>query len=577
MRIKERRIEQGTLFNPEGLSKIKRSMGEWERGVLKESLQEEPETKAEFKTGSNDITVKRLYTPLDIAGFDYSRDLGFPGMTPYTRGIHPTGSRSRVEDYMFYSGFGSSEEANKRYKELIDQGGTTISLALDLPTQLGYDSDDPCAEGEVGKVGVAVDSLDDMERIFEGIPLERIKTGTVGNCIGPIALSLFYALAEKRGIPPRDLHVHLQNDPFKEYTGRSTYIFPPDVALSLAADTVEFCFKELPKWMPQYACTTQMRWGGCSAAQEIAFGIANLITYIDAAVERGIRLEEFVPKLHFHATTDNDLFEEIAKFRAIRRLWAKIMNERYGTTDPRVLEIMITNWTGSHRLTAQQPLNNIVRTTVHILACLLGGVESIHAPAHDEALALPTLESTRLAQITKHILHYESGLSNTVDPLGGSYYVESLTDQIEKQALEEYKHVESMGGALQAIKSGYYLQEMEDGYYRSQMMIESGEKIIIGVNKDALEEESEINIFRGRSDSEERQKKRLSRMKGRRDKKMVNDKLAGLKKAANEKKEKKNLNIVPYVLEAIRAYCTVGEVCGVLRHAYGEYQPPRHF
>lgn len=569
--------KEGRLFNAEEISAIESAMLEWEKSTLRESLQKEPETKSEFKTGSGDITVERLYTPKDIPDLDYQRDLGFPGMYPFTRGVHPTGARSRVEMLRFYSGFGSTEEANQRYKALIARGGSEISLALDLPTQLGYDSDSPLAEGEVGKVGVAVDSLDDMERLYDGIPLERIITGTVGNCISPIILGLYYTLAEKRGIPPQDLHVNLQNDPFKEYTGRSTYIFPPDIALSLAADTVEYCSKNLPKWAPQFACTTQMRWGGCSAAQEIAFGISDLIAYIDAALERGVKIEEFVPKLHFHGTTDNDLFEEIAKFRAIRRMWAKIIRQRFHTQDPRVLGIRITNWTGSHRLTAQQPLNNIVRTTVHVLACMLGGVEAVHSPAHDEALALPTVESTRLAAVTKHILHYESGVSNTVDPLGGSYYVEALTNQIEKDALKEFEEVQAMGGALNAIKSGYYLQEMANGYYKYQKQVESEERVVIGINKDVVEEESDIELFRGRSDSEERQRSRLGEMKKRRDPGVVQAKLAALRKGAEEKKDKRNLNIVPLVIEAMRAYCTIGEVCGVMREVYGEYQPPRKF
>jgi len=564
-------------FDSRNLSAIETALSEWEESTLQDSLQKEPETKATFETGSGDITVKRVYTPLDISSFEYLRDAGFPGEAPFTRGIHPTGLRSRVEPLMYYSGFGSTEEANKRYKELIDKGGTSISLALDLPTQLGYDSDDPVVEGEVGKVGVALDSLDDMERVFDGIPLDRISTGTVGNCIGPIALAFFYALAEKRGMHPQDLNVMLQNDPFKEYTGRSTYIFPPNIALSLAADTVEFCSKEVPTWSPQYACTTQMRWGGCSAAQEIAFGIANLVTYIDAAIERGVAIEDFVPKLHFHGTADNDLFEEVAKFRAIRRMWAKIVGERYGTQDPRVLGIMITNWTGSHRLTAQQPLNNIVRTTIHILACMLGGVERISAPAYDEALALPTVESTRLSAVTKHILHYEAGLSNTVDPLGGSYYIESLTDQIEERAFDEYRKVEALGGALSAIENGYYLREMADGYYKHQMQIESGEKVIIGINKDILEEETDFKIFKVSTDSEERQKKRLSQVKRRRDNKKVKEKLLELNKTAKKKKESLNINIVPAVLESVRAYCTIGEICGVLRNIFGEYPPPKQF
>jgi methylmalonyl-CoA mutase N-terminal domain/subunit len=569
--------EAGKLFNDEALTDIQIKQDEWETSVLRESLKQKPEAKSEFRSGSGDIVVDRIYTPAHIANFSYEMDLGFPGQYPYTRGIHPSGNRAHVEPLVYYSGFGSSEDANKRYRELIAKGGTTIALALDLPTQIGYDSDHPLTEGEVGKVGVAVDSLEDMERLFDGIPLDKISTGTVGNCISTVALSLFYALGEKRGVPPQEMRVSLQNDLFKEYTGRGTYIFPPRIALSLAADVVEFCSRYLPQWVPQYVCVTQMRWGGCSAAQEIAFGIANFITYLDAALERGVKLEELVPKMHFHCTTDNDLFEEVAKFRAIRRIWAKIVGDRYGTKDPRVLGIKITNWTGSHRLTAQQPLNNIVRTTLHTLACMLGGVEEIMNPAFDEALALPTVESTRLAAVTKHIIHYEAGIANTVDPLGGSYYVESLTNQIEKQARQCFQEIMAKGGALAAIENGYYLKEMADGMYKYQIEVDAGERAVIGVNKDELAEEPPIKIFTGNPEAEKRQIDRLRSLKERRNNALVKEMLEKLRIAAEEKVVRSSANIVPSVLDAVRAYCTIGEICGIMRSVFGEYKPSTYF
>jgi len=559
------------------LSQLKADHKFWEKNRLKESLKREPELKEKFRTGGGDIVVKRLYTPSDVDELSYERDIGFPGQFPFTRGIHPSGYRAHVEPLIYYSGFGSPENANERYRKLIAQGGTSIRLALDLPTQIGYDSDHLLAQGEVGKVCVAIDSLADMERIFAGIPLEKIEIGTTGNCIGPIMLSLYMALAEKTGIHFSKMSAHLQNDPLKEYTGRGTYIFPVKMAVSLAADVVEFCSKNLPHWLPQFPCTTQMRWGGCSAAQEVAFGIANLIAYLEAASERGVVLEDLVPKMHWHATADNDLFEEVAKFRAGRRLWAKIASQRFKTKDPRILALRITNWTGSHRLTAQQPLNNIVRTSLHVLACMLGGVEEIHSPAHDEALALPTLQATRLSAVTKHIIQYETGLGNTVDPLGGSYYMESLTNELEKQAHEEFKKIQRTGGAIAAVENGYYLKEMADGMYKYQKEVESGERMIIGVNKDELPEELPIETFAGDPEAERRQVERLNRLREERDNELVGKTLGELRGAAREKAIRNNTNIVAPILEAVKAYATIGKICSVLRDVFGEYEPSRYF
>jgi methylmalonyl-CoA mutase N-terminal domain/subunit len=569
--------EDAGVFGKEALTRIDAKEAAWEEGTLRESLARKPELKEEFRTGSGDLVVKRLYTPRDVGGLSYEKDLGFPGEWPYTRGVHPSGNRAHVESLIYYSGFGSPENANQRYRSLIDQGGTSIRLALDLPTQIGYDSDHPLSCGEVGKVGVAIDSLADMERLFEGIPLEKIEIGTTGNCIGPVMLSFYLGLAEKRGVDYKRMAAHLQNDPLKEYTGRGTYIFPVRIAVALAADVVEFCDRNVPNWLPQFPCTTQMRWGGCSAAQEIAFGLANLIAYLEAASERGVALSDLMPKMHWHATTDNDLFEEVAKFRAGRRLWAKIARERFNTDDPRVVGLRITNWTGSHRLTARQPLNNIVRTAVHVLACMMGGVDEIHSPAHDEALALPTVQSTRLSAVTKHILHYESGLCNTVDPLGGSYYVEALTDQIEAQAHECFRKVEAMGGAVAAVESGYILKEMADGMYRYQKEVESGQRVIVGVNKDELREELPIETFVGDPEAERRQVERLGQLKKERNNELVAGSLRDLRARAMEKAQRHELNLVGPILEAVRNYASIGEICGILREVFGEYTPIRYF
>jgi methylmalonyl-CoA mutase N-terminal domain/subunit len=569
--------EEAGAFRKEALVRIGAEKAAWEKGTLRESLAAKPELKEEFRSGSGEVVVKRLYTPLDMNESSYEKDLGFPGQSPFTRGVHPAGNRARVESLIYYSGFGSPENANQRYRSLIDQGGTSIRLALDLPTQIGYDSDNPLSCSEVGKVGVAIDSLADMERLFEGIPLEKIEIGTTGNCIGPVMLAFYLGLAEKRGVDYKSMAAHLQNDPLKEYTGRGTYIFPVRIAIALAADVVEFCHRSVPHWLPQFPCTTQMRWGGCSAAQEIAFGLAALIAYLEAASERGVALENLMPKMHWHATSDNDLFEEAAKFRAGRRLWAKIVRERFKTNDPRILGLRITAWTGSHRLTAQQPLNNIVRTAIHVLACMLGGVEEIHSPAHDEALALPTVQSTRLAAVTKHILHFESGLGNTVDPLGGAYYVESLTDQLEAQAQDCFRKVEAMGGIIAAVESGYILKEMADGMYRYQKEVESGKRVIVGINKDELTEELPIETFVGDPEAEQRQIERLTKMKSERNNELATGTLGQLKIKAAEKAKQHTINLVEPILEAVRAYATIGEICGVLREVFGEYSPIRYF
>jgi len=537
-------------------------------GILKE------ETKKEFRTGGGEMEVKRLYTPLDLRGTDPIADIGFPGQFPFTRGRDPLGYRAFQWPLSFYSGYGSSESANERYRALCAAGSNQINLAVDLPTQNGYDSDHPLARGEVGKVGVALCTLPDMERVFSGLPLERIHTGTVGNCIGPWALAMFYTLGERLELDPAKMHVWIQNDPIKEYTGRGTYIFPPRVAVDLASDVVEFIRKYLPNWEPQYNCTTTMRWGGCSTSQEIGFGVANLIAYIEAAQKKGISPEDFVPWINLHMTADNDLFEEVAKFRAVRRLWARVARERFKTDDPRVLALRLTVFTGAHRLTAQEPLNNIVRTTVHVLASILGGAENIATPAHDEALALPTFESTRLSQITKIILHDESLVGQTVDPLGGSYFVESLTNQLEEKGRQVYQKVEEQGGAIVALEKGYYLREMADGMYRYQREVERGERPIIGVNKYVVEKEVPIRLFKVDPEDERRQIERLNKVRRERDASQVEKSLKEIRRVAETKASGRDGNIVPVMIEAVKAHATIGEIFGVLREVFGEYKPP---
>jgi methylmalonyl-CoA mutase N-terminal domain/subunit len=532
-------------------------------------------TKAEFKSGSGELTIKEIYTPLDVSEIDPIDQVGLPGEYPYTRGRDPLGPQAVNLPLKFYSGYGSSEEVKERYRRLYQAGARFIVLALDLPSQIGYDSDSPIAAGEVGKVGVALDTLADMERLFEGLPLDRISTGTVGNCIGPWALAMFFLTGKKTGVDPSKMKVNLQNDPFKEYTGRGTFIFPPRVALDLASDTVAYICKHLSHhWEPQYYCTTTLRWGGCNVSQEVGFGIANLIAYVEAAQKKGVPPEQLIPRTNLHMTADMDLFEEVAKFRATRRLWAKIAARRFGTNDPRVTSLRITVYTGANRLTAQQPLNNIIRVTIQVLSSMLGGVETISIPAYDEAHALPTEESTRLASLTPHILNDECMVGNTGDPLGGSYYVEWLTDKIEENASQWYKDVEARGGALLAVESGYYLRQMADGLYKYHKEVEFGERKIIGVNKFTIAKDEPIQLFKNDPEGERKQIETLKKVKQERDNNMVKKCLTELKKVAQDKANGKGDNIVPAVIEAVGSYASIGEIFGILRQVYGEYKPP---
>ncbi|MFC1872904.1 methylmalonyl-CoA mutase family protein [Chloroflexota bacterium] len=552
-------------------ARIEAEMERWEAGTLADSLAKKPEVRDSFSSNSG-IRVKRVYTPLDSSDEEYLKKIGFPGQPPYTRGIEPSGHRTKEEWILnYYSGHGSSEDTNQRFKDLVVAGAGDIWIALDLPTQVGLDSDHPLAEDEVGRAGTALDTLEDMEIMFDGISLDQVQIGVVGNSIGPWFLAMFLALLEKRGADPKKSYLWMQNDPLKEYTGRGTYIFSPEVAVDLAADAVVYSLQHTPRIDPQYACGSHFR-VGCNAAQEIGFGIAHLICFIEAAQKKGAKLEQLVPRLNIHGGTFDDFFEEIAKFRAQRRLWAKIARARFKTDDPRVLAIRQSTYTQT-RLTAQQPLNNIVRTTAYVLASLFAGVEHILAPSHDEALALPTFESTRLASLTKNILHCECFVDNTVDPLGGSYYVESLTDQLEAKGREWFEKIEAAGGPLAAIANDYYQHELGDGIYKLQKSVESGEKVVIGVNKFNLDEEAPPKIFRTNPEAERKQVTRLQEVKKRRNDALVTQCLTQLRKVAEEKAAGRDSNIMFPILDAVRAYASIGEIYGVLRKVFGEYKP----
>jgi len=562
------------MYEKDFLKKLGQTRNNWEKGTLDKKLSVTPEKKASYKSGSGEFDLNRVYTPLDTPDLDYINDIGLPGEYPFTRGIDPLGYRGYKSPLGFYAGYGSGESANRRYRQLYAAGSRDIGMALDLPTQLGLDSDDPLSKGEVGKVGLAIDTVADLQRALNGIPLPSLKTGTVGNCIGPWALALFQVLCENMKLKPSDIGVRLQNDPFKEYTGRGTFIFSPAVAIDLASDVVEYMYKYIPTWEPQWSCTTTMRWGGCTAAQEIGFGLANLVCYTEAAIAKGVKPEDYLPRVDLHMSSDNDLFEEVAKFRAVRRLWAKIAGRRFNTANPAVLALRLSTYTAANRLTAQEPMNNIIRSTMHVLASMLAGVDHIGVAAYDEALAIPTFQSTRLAGLTKHILNQECNIGNTVDALGGSYYLESMTNQLEEKAMYWYRQVEDMGGASAAVDKGFYLKEMSNGEYANQKEIESGERKVIGVNMFTLDTKEPIPIFKQSPRGEARQIERLQRIREKRDQQKVNAALDQLLKTAEAKSRGAKVNIMPAMLDAVRSYATEGEIHGALKKIFGSYVPP---
>ncbi|MEM2934672.1 MAG: methylmalonyl-CoA mutase family protein [Methanocellales archaeon] len=556
------------MFKEEVIEQIKVEEEKWEREKVAKVLSKTPELKKEFATLSR-IPVKRLYTPADIAKLDYFKDLGFSGEYPYTRGIHSTGHRGRIWTMRLYAGYGSAEDTNKRYKYLLEQGQTGLSVAFNLPTQIGYDSDHPLSQGEVGKTGVAIDSLEDMERLFDGIPLSKVSTSMTINSTAPMVLAMYIAVAEKQGADISKLDGTIQNDMLKEYIARNTQIFPPKPHMKLVTDIIEYCCKHMPRWNFISISGYHIREAGATAVQEIAFTLANAIAYVQAALERGLKVDDFAPRISFFLSSGNDIFEEVAKFRAVRRMWAKIMRERFGAKDPRSWQFRFHVQTPGHTLTAQQPLNNIIRTAFQALAAVLGGVQSLHTNSYDEALCLPTEHAVMVALRTQQIIAYETGVTNTVDPLAGSYYVEWLTDEIEKQAFEYIKKIDQMGGALAAIESGYVAREILESAYKYQKEIDSGERVIVGVNKYTIEEEIKIPILRPDPEVERLQKARLTALKQRRDAKKVRESLEKLRGAAMD-----HGNLMPVILEAVKAYATIGEMCDVLREVFGEYKQP---
>lgn len=542
---------------------------EWEKKT-EQSVQKFPERKESFVTSSG-IPVKRLYTPetTDEQQLQHYMDkLGFPGEYPYTRGVQRTMYRGRFWTMRQYAGFGTAEETNRRFRFLLEQGQTGLSTAFDLPTQIGYDSDHPMARGEVGKVGVAISSLADMEQLFEGIPLDKVTTSMTINAPAAVLLAMYIAVAEKQGVPKEKLGGTIQNDILKEYVARGTYIFPPKPSMRLITDIFAYCSEHVPNWNTISISGYHIREAGSTAVQEVAFTLSNAIAYVQAAIDRGLDVDTFAPRLSFFFNAHNHFFEEIAKFRAARRLWAKIMRERFGAKNPKSWQLRFHTQTGGSTLTAQQPDNNIVRVTIQALAAVLGGTQSLHTNSRDEALALPTEESARIALRTQQIIAYESGVADTVDPLGGSYYVEALTDEIERRAMEYIEKIDAMGGAVRAIEMGYMQQEIRDAAYRTQMAVEKEEEIVVGVNAFRVEDEPQPELLRVDPNLGKRRAEQLAQLRAGRSQKDVEEKLAALKGAAEGTE-----NLMPYILDAVRVYATLGEICDVLRDVFGEYKP----
>lgn len=512
---------------------------------------------------------KNLYTPLDLEGFDYERDLGFPGEYPYTRGVQPTMYRGRLWTMRMYAGFATAEESNKRYRYLIANGGSGLSVAFDLPTQIGYDSDDKMAEGEIGKVGVAIDTLKDMEILFDQIDLGKVSTSMTINAPASVLLAMYIAVAEKQGVPASALRGTIQNDILKEYSARGTYIFPVKPSMRLITNIFEYCSKNVPKWNTISISGYHIREAGSTAAQEIAFTIADGIAYIEAALKAGMHIDEFAPRLSFFWNAHNNVLEEVAKFRASRRLWATILKERFHAESEKSMKLRFHTQTAGSMLTAQQPNNNIVRVALQTAAAIMGGTQSLHTNSRDEALALPTTESVTIALRTQQIVAYESGLADVVDPLGGSYYVEAMTNAIEAEAKEYIRKIDEMGGAVEAIDKGYIQKEIQDSAYAWQMAVESGEKTIVGVNKFTMEEPPVEGLLKVDSSAGEFQKNKLAKVKAERDNAKVQEELKKLEVAAADEE----VNLMPVILDCVRAYCSLGEICGVLRKVFGEYKP----
>jgi methylmalonyl-CoA mutase, N-terminal domain len=539
--------------------------GDWLNNTYKKFISKNPERKKQFTTVSFS-PVKELYMSADFSG-DHDDKLGYPGEYPFTRGIQPTMYRGKFWTMRQYAGFGNAKESNERYRYLLEQGQSGLSVAFDLPTQIGYDSDDPISYGEVGKVGVAIDTLADMEILFDKIPLDKVSTSMTINAPASVLLAMYIAVAEKQGVTRDKISGTIQNDILKEYIARGTYIYPPKPSMRLITNIFEFCSKEVPKWNTISISGYHIREAGSTAAQEVGFTLANGIAYVEAAIKAGLDVDTFGQRISFFFNSHNDLFEEVAKFRAARRLWAKIMKERFAAKNPRALMLRFHTQTAGSTLTAQQVDNNIVRVTIQTLAAALGGTQSLHTNSRDEALALPSEDSVMIALRTQQIVAEESGITNTVDPLAGSYYVESMTDLIEKEAKEYIEKIDSMGGMTEAIEAGFVQTEIQKSAYKYEMEIEEKERIIVGVNKFQVKEPEHKGLLKIDMKVQEEQIKFLKKIRSERNNEVAAKNLSDLKKAAEGTD-----NLMPFILEAVKSYVSIGEICNTLRSVFGEYK-----
>jgi methylmalonyl-CoA mutase, N-terminal domain len=539
----------------------------WEEGPLAKALEKSGERRERFETLSG-LETDRIYTPEQVSGLDYERDLGFPGQYPFTRGIQPTMYRGRPWTIRQYAGFGTPEATNERFKFLLSHGQPGLSTAFDLPTQMGLDSDDDRAAGEVGQVGVAIDSLADMEIVFDGIPLDRVSTSMTINAPAPVLVAMYVAVADKQGVPREKVSGTAQNDVLKEYVARGTFIYPPKPSLRLAADLIAWCAQAAPRFNAISISGYHMREAGSTAVQEVAFTFSNAIAYIEAVRNRGVDVDAFAPRLSWIFNTHINFFEEIAKYRALRRLWARIMKDRFGATDPRSMMLRTHTQTGGSTLTAQQPENNIVRAAIQALAAALGGVQSMALSCYDEALAIPTEKAQKIAVRTQQIIAEEIGVADTIDPMAGSYYLEWLTDELERLAVEEMGKIEKMGGAVDAIDSGYYHKAILDEAYKWEQDVNDGERVVVGVNKYRDEDEPEPEYFRVDQTLADRQREKLERLRAERDSPTVEGNLAALRAASEDERQ----NLMPVIIEAVHAYCTLGEICGAMKGVFGEYK-----
>jgi methylmalonyl-CoA mutase N-terminal domain/subunit len=555
------------MYDTDELERIREAKAEWEAETLDPTVERFGEREEQFTTDTGGQEVEPLYTPADVET-DYRDDLGFPGQEPYTRGVYPTMHRGRLWTMRQYAGFGTARETNERFRYLIDNGSSGLSLAFDLPTQMGYDSDAEMAAGEVGKSGVAIDTIDDMRTVFEGIPLDEVSTSMTINAPAAVLLAMYIAVGDEQGVDREKLRGTIQNDIMKEYVARNLYIYPPEPSMRLITDIFEFCAAETPKFNTISISGYHIREAGSTAAQEVAFTLGNGIEYVQAAVDAGLDVDSFAPQLSFFFNAHNNILEEVAKFRAARRMWATIMEERFGAEAPKSKQLKFHTQTGGSTLTAQQVENNIVRVSYQALAAVLGGTQSLHTNGKDEALSLPTEKSVRTALRTQQILAHESGAADTIDPLAGSYYVESLTDRVEEEAFEILQEVDDRGGMLDCVKNQWVQKQIQDVAFERQREIETGERVIVGVNEYRVDEEPEVDIEEVSEEDEARQVEKLQDARAERDGATVEETTAALREAARG-----DDNLVPYIIDAVKARVTVGEVCNVLREEFGEYQP----